>query len=412
MAESSIDNFKKEQLKYLSKSYKVNFDILAKETVNILNDYAWVSDIALNSKNKIDLLPGESTNENYTISKKNNIPFCYVVERRSAANAGIANVFNLISHLEQVVEHSAAIAENTVDKIKELWNNSFSSNKKVDESTKKETEGEPQKKDGNTESWSGQIADLYKKVAEGMPDLIKENNLNNSFFLPYQYLYITKATGKSYVFPLANNYATFTNFKNTWGNGSALPGPLNSLISGAQDMLDGYMKGLNLIDNTKNFLSGNGDDVNYIREMAKSYSYPQDGDGVVTNFTLYNTTKIDAWKQNYKFLFLFVLRNLPLRISVASFVPPVLYDVLIPGVKHLPVCAVEAINIAPRGLMRTLSIDNFMGEGKLIVNVPEAWEVTISFRSLISRSANLTLSGINSALNITTSSSSDKQNNG
>lgn len=151
-----------------------------------------------------------------------------------------------------------------------------------------------------------------------------------------------------------------------------------------------------------NFLNGKGEDIGFIREAAKGYTYPTDGPQVNVNFTLYNTTKVDAWHQNYKFLFLFVLRNLPLRISISTFEPPLLYDVIVPGVTHLPVCGVSAINVEPMGMIRTLKTKNFLTKitGKdttdkdITVNVPEAWNVSITFKSLIANSANLMISGL------------------
>lgn len=428
---------KEEQLKYLGKSYKVGKDTQENETVNILNDYAWTLDSSVANANSVALNPGEKNNSSYSIEKKNNIPFCYVVERRSAANAGIANIFNLINHIKQTANHALGAIESLIsggkkkssdagtDKSNNDSNtaenntetaNTGGENKKSDEetakseqpdaNTQKQTEGE--KVEGNTlKDFGAELKKFFEEATSGLKDLLAQNNLSNDFLLPYKFLYITKATGKKYVFPLLNNSASFSQLKNTWGNGAKLPGFLQKAVDGVYGMVDTVAVGLNVLDNTKNFLSGKGDDVGYIREMAKSYQYPQDGDDVMVNFTLYNTTRLNAWKENYKFLFLFVLRNLPLRVNVASFVPPVLYDVVIPGIKHLPVCSVSGINVVPKGLIRTLTMENFMGEGNMIVNVPEAWEVTITFKCLIGRSANLILSGINSALNITTSSSNE-----
>ena len=115
-------------------------------------------------------------------------------------------------------------------------------------------------------------------------------------------------------------------------------------------------------------------------------------------------------QENYRFLFLFVLRNLPLRIDTASFVPPVLYDIIVPGVKHLPVCSVEGINVVPKGMVRTLKCQNFVGEGELTVNVPEAWEITISFRCLIGNAANMVMSGMYAPITTTTVSLASQEN--
>jgi hypothetical protein len=54
-------------------------------------------------------------------------------------------------------------------------------------------------------------------------------------------------------------------------------------------------------------------------------------------------------------------------------------------------------------MTRTLTCPNFIsGDGDLMVNVPEAWEVNITFKSLINSSANIMLAGIFGALNVST----------
>lgn len=375
-------------------------------------------------------------NGSVKLEKKNNVPFCYVVERRSAVNAGVANICNLINYAVETGSQAVSGLQKlfglgddkkpktqtetetkTENKTETKTENKTSTDSSKTAAQTEQPDASTQKKttsEDDSEMVSGFISEiktLFNGLTSGVQELIKNNNLNNSILLPYKYLYITKSTGKSYVFPLANNASSFTSLTNAWGNGAQIPGPLQKLADGAYSFLDATTKGLNLIENTKNFLNGEGDDINYIREMAKSYSYPQNGDKVLVNFTLYNTTQLNAWKKNYKFLFLFILRNLPLRINVASFVPPLLYDVIVPGIKHLPVCSVAGVNVVPKGLIRTLTMDNFMGPGTLLVNVPEAWEVTITFQCLIGHSANLVLSGINSALNISTNTSAKNPEN-
>lgn len=162
--------------------------------------------------------------------------------------------------------------------------------------------------------------------------------------------------------------------------------------------------GANLIDANENANADGSAALGNILELPKNYQYPKDGDSVETAFTLYNTTKRDAWKQNYNFLALFYLRNLPVRVDQTSFLPPLLYDISIPGSKRLPVCSVSNIKIIPKGTIRLLSCQNpFRGLGKefeqtseiISVNVPEAWEIAITFKSLIPTSANLMLAGTN-----------------
>ena len=234
--------------------------------------------------------------------------------------------------------------------------------------------------------------------------MIEGNNLNSEIFSPYRFLYITNdSTKKKYVFPLLNGNSSFGNIKNSWGNAKGLPEllqqGLNYLNEGALMVTGGF----NFAQNLMGFLSGDGNDIGNVNETAKTFTYPTSGESINIDFVLYNTTKKDAWKHNYQFLYLFTLRNLPFRIDTSSFLPPLLYDIIVPGVKRLPICYVDSIKVVPKGMTRTLACDNFItGIGKIYVNVPEAWEVGITFSSLIASSANMMLGEMIGGLNIST----------
>lgn len=134
-------------------------------------------------------------------------------------------------------------------------------------------------------------------------------------------------------------------------------------------------------------------------DLAKFYQYPTDGEKLTINFTLFNTVKKGEWRKNYAFLFLFALRNKLLKLDSLSFVPPYLYDIIIPGFKRLPLAFVNNYSVKSRGIIRELKFDNkditgFLGKTDLYIPVPEAWEVSIEFESLLPQSANLMLSSI------------------
>jgi hypothetical protein len=172
----------------------------------------------------------------------------------------------------------------------------------------------------------------------------------------------------------------------------------------AQNAIMGVGAGLNFVRNVISVANGAGDDIGTaVDEKAKSYVYPTNGDTVKVSFTLYNTTRPDAWKNNFRFLYLFVFRNLPFRLDTLSFSPPYLYDVIVPGICRYPVCAVSDLSIKPHGLTRLMTLDNFIkGSGTITTAIPEAWEVDISFSSLIGQSGNLMLSSLVGSIGITT----------
>lgn len=366
-------------------------------TIDILNSYPWIADEAIGGVSVTGDVNWSSDSERFNVSnKKNNVPFCYAVERVSAVNASIANVANMIHALGDQADKLAGATRNATNAMNINTGDDTIAGKAI----------------AAMEKGIGAVKDTLNTLKEKFDfnKLLAENNLSSNIFSPYKYLYITKPSGKKFVFPLANNDSSFGTIKNKWGAVKKLPGFLEQTLgAGIQYLKQGAVM-LNFMDNITKGAQGESSELdNVIDEVPKSYSYPQDGDMVNVNFTLYNTTKLNAWKTNYRFLLLFVLRNLPMRVDAFSFTPPVLYDVIIPGVKRLPVCAVETFKVLPKGMIRSLTCDNFIkGSGTLTVNVPEAWEVNIVFKSLIGASANMVLSEFNAEIVIDSSKDEPK----
>lgn len=372
------DALKAEQKRVLGISFTSGGD---GGTIDIVSKYPWIADETVSSGSS------DTSSDGTSFQKRNNVPFCYAIERVSAVNASIANIANMVNTLGDQLSKGADTAKSTSTTL-------F---------------GE---KVGNAVGEVGStvvngVKDIFDQLKSKFKfdELLKGNNMNSQMFGPYQYLYITKATGKKFVFPLATNDSSFSTVKNKWGAMKKLPGFLGDLVGSGIEKLKTFSASLNILNNLDSFVSGKGDsDMGNVDETPKTYTYPTDGDALNVAFTLYNTTRLNAWKDNYRFLLLFVLRNLPMRIDAFTFTPPVLYDIIQPGVKRLPVCCAENIKIVPKGMVRTLTCENFIkGSGTITVNVPEAWEVNITFKSLIGTSANMILSELTGSLNVSTS---------
>jgi hypothetical protein len=100
------------------------------------------------------------------------------------------------------------------------------------------------------------------------------------------------------------------------------------------------------------------------------------------------------WQKNYKFIMLFCMKNMIFRKDNVAFYPPLFYDLVIPGTIRLPYSYVESIDVQPLGTVRILKgkkMFTFTNED-ISIPVPEAWMVTIKFKSLIATSGNLVLS--------------------
>lgn len=233
-----------------------------------------------------------------------------------------------------------------------------------------------------------------------------EGNLNsNPYLYPWRWLYFTKVTGKRFIFPTfsSNDILKMTS---KWGD-------VKNPFSEITDIVEDWSYKLKVFADATDILPQSGGTSRYMGykiEYAKGFMYdPENCQTIVSRFVLYNTIKKDAWKQNYRFIMMFLLRNLPLRTSIYAYQPPLLYDIIIPGVKHLPLCYVENIDVSAEGHVRNMQADNILKEivsdvkNKVIqVPVPEAWKIEIKFKCLIPDTMNLILSTTTFPINVTT----------
>lgn len=377
MAESNLTKMRNFRKSITDVSYREGAS--SQEVVDIISDYAWTADTIGKGS---DIAMNNGT-ESSSLSTNSYIPFCYVVERRSAVNAALANVFNMLNAADDIIsstgEAAGALSNNVSNCLTSMYDNAKNAINKAM---------------GNGD-WMSKFRSL-----------LKNNNLNSDLLSPYRYMYITAPTNKKYVFPLYTTGNTFAPIKNTWSSAAAnLPGFLGQAMTAAQDFLTGVGAGFNFVRNVINLGKDGGSDIGtVVDEKPKQYTYPTDGDTIKVSFTLYNTTKQDAWKENFRFLYLFVFRNLPFRLDTLAYEPPFLYDVIIPGISRYPVCSISALNITPQGTTRMMKLKNFLPQGgeNIIVAVPEAWNVTIDFTSLLGQTGNLMLSALSGAINVTT----------
>lgn len=396
-AESSADANTRKMTELRNKILALPFKFgstQSNEIVDIVNDYPWI----------VDKITGTGEQQNYSIyttssdktstlgegyAKKTGIPVCYVMERKSAVNAGVANIFNLISQVNDVSGNLVGLAKDAGGIVKEGADLIA----------------------GAAGSFKSKITELIGDNFTEFAKLIKQNNLNDEVLNPYRYLYITSDTGKRFSFPMLNkNASSYMPNKNAWEKPkTGLLKPIQAIFDNVGKVLEGATNVTNMVKNITGLNSGNSEDNSTVNEAAKAYKYPTAGDTIQIQFTLYNTTRKDTWKDNFRFIYLFALRNLPMRTETLSFLPPCLYDIIVPGVKRMPVCGLVSFKVEPRGLIRTLKCPNFIdvenaGDENttrpIPVSVPEAWDITMDFQSLIAPSANLMLSTIVGKLGI------------
>lgn len=408
--------------KILGFSFKNNSN--GKEIIDVISDYGWMNN---------------TTNKNITSSgfiKQNNIPYCYAIEYRQLYNASISNILlSMISigySARGVTSGVVNLAGSVIDSIIDMSKGIFGSEGSQNVSTtipsqdggqsgeeRSTSNGNPSFWDTIT-NWGSRFVresdDKFRNLFEFIAKLDKDGPIGSShksgLLNPYRMMYMLKKTEKQFCFPMLDKNASSYKVKNKMdendgGQGTSLLGNrFFGMIANVARTALGFAQDINHIAPFFQDVIQQDEDIKGMRqyqiERSKFFSYPTDGEEIEVNFVLFNTVKRDVWKKHFNFIFGFILRNLPFKHDLVSFYPPLFYDVIVPGVKRCPYCYVESVDVTPFGLMRNMSVSSKeiglpdLTDGNDIdysVNVPEAWQIKITFKSLIATSGNQILSG-------------------
>jgi hypothetical protein len=101
-------------------------------------------------------------------------------------------------------------------------------------------------------------------------------------------------------------------------------------------------------------------------------------------FPLFNTLNSTDWVKNRGLCWVLVNQNLFTKLDFISNVPPVFYEISIPGQHYSYAAAVTRLTINNRGNMR-----NLLDPNKYSCIVPDAYEVNITLEDLVMPSRNL-----------------------
>lgn len=252
-----------------------------------------------------------------------------------------------------------------------------------------ESGGEALKKIGNglgeAVSNAASSTNIYNTIVTG-----------NNHLSPYENMYSYDTTNcLKYVFPyFDNDYISLSNsFSDSPQTGSWFQTSLaNNLdvIAGISGNLQGASNVSDMIGSMlskDNSFTWSNDGI-YL-EKPKYFQYESSQDTVAINFILYNTVnhgglEDTAWKKNYRFIKNIALKNLPYRLDAFKYKTPALYEVSVPGTKYFPVSFVSKLEVKNLGTRRFLQ---YKTNQKVLV--PDAWQITIVFQSLLYKSANL-----------------------
>ena len=412
---------------YNSTGFKRNNDI-----VDIVSDYPWSIDSVQQKK------------DNSIIS----VPHCYVVEYQQRYSSTITNLlntltagvngldnfmnniknidntFNISSKLAGLLQNLNGVGEEIVQKGQEIVQN-YVDTVQPPAQGQAGTAQPPAKDQASTDQKKGQsqefvkvqnfvkdatekINKFFNKKIDTIENPIKNAGGDNNYMQPYNLLYDLKATGHRYCFPMIAEPPTLS-LKNTFGDNESDFSNLsaNSLFTFINTMSSAITNASRDLGQFSTFLTGGDTSGNLFErthiEKSKFFQFPTDTDSYTISFPLLNTVqkntaKEPVWKMNYKFILLFCMRNMIFRKDNTSFYPPLFYDLVIPGTIRQPYTYVESVNVQPLGIVRMLKIEDgfltFLNKQSYSIPVPEAWMVTIKFKSLIATSANLILSGL------------------
>lgn len=387
------------------------------EVCDILNGYKWTID---------------------TFKDSSAIPYCYLIEYRQKHNSIITNLVNSLTSAASSLnsEGNSAAFEKVADNIKQLGqvvataalgelssetkeqlvkmggyvtDGAVATAKTVANATEKVMEtdaGQAVAQGGQAlgEFASGLMSAIVAAWGHISKDVKIVNGLtdqtpNSDYLNPYRLLYWLEATNKKYVFPIVGElpkHKLSNAFGDSNGDFSVFSANswINSISNFAAEVPSAVRDIVELAGANGGKFSGT------FVEKAKFFQYPQDTEEYTIQFPLINTVRNNKgepeWMKNYRFIMLFMLRNMIFRKNNAEYYPPLFYDLYIPGVIRQPFCYVQNVDIQPFGMTRMKSYNKqFIGKNmKVNVPVPEMWLLTIKLKSLVPTSANMVLSGM------------------
>lgn len=222
---------------------------------------------------------------------------------------------------------------------------------------------------------------------------------------PYKGLYDLEETGWQYVFPYFD-----TNNKNIggkWGDTN------RGIVGNFAAKLAESIEDTSSIVNTVQAALGAGTGLaqapigTYI-EKPKQYEYGQTQETYTVTFKLYNTHNYADIIKNWEFCFLLIYQNLPNRRTKTIIDPPVLYEFLIPGLKHCPLAYIQSLKIDFVGATRVMNLVVGGDDRGIETIVPDAYKITIALTDIFPESRNFMEGILDETKRITVSSKNGK----
>lgn len=201
-----------------------------------------------------------------------------------------------------------------------------------------------------------------------------------------QGIYLTKETGFQYRLPFYNSSHSF---QQGWGDRQK-----DNLLTGIVDA------GTEIVENVSGYVNIAQPGV-YI-EKPKYFNTAESGESREITFPLINTINRhgrSAVQANYELLWLLTFQNRPYKTSFSRTPPPKLYTISVPGQFSFPYAYISNMQVEFLGTTRrtnvtipTLGAGDKISPKSINVPVPEAYNVSITFTSLIGEYGNTMMS--------------------
>jgi hypothetical protein len=227
---------------------------------------------------------------------------------------------------------------------------------------------------GKKNPLDGLKAEIQKFISKGV-----DEQLLGKYLISYLGMYITRETGFKYSLPFFEGVPH--NISNSWQSSAQIKNPITSTLEQSMDWIDKAASTLNIMT-----------PGTYI-EKPKYFQYPSEGESLTIKLPLLNTLKKGEkvpYQQNYELLWLLAYQNKPYRTSFSRILPPKLYSVSIPGIKYMPYAYISKMDVNFLGTRRQLPVNTPKGE--IVTSIPEAYDVTLTFTSLLADTGNLMIS--------------------
>jgi len=243
---------------------------------------------------------------------------------------------------------------------------------------------------GVVDKVSEKLRDIANGISEGDDELLNSHNLN-----ALQGIYLTKPTGFQYRLP---SYIPSQSTSSKWGDQSS-SNLVGKFVQGTQEVASQAAEILNItqpgvyIENPQYFQNEGGGET-------KTIKFP-----LINTIKRQSTSSIQA---NYELLWLLMFQNKPYKTSFARTPPPKIYTISVPGQFSFPYAYISKLEINFLGTIRRTDVavpvisksePSKIKPTTIKAPIPDAYEVTIEFTSLIGDYGNTMISdGLNSRI--------------